>query len=118
MHSVLKKLPMSIHVFFLWIQIFMANDFNSVCGRKSSVGHLIKTKSGKMFLQHSSKGENSTKRKIKQNDYDNYQEPNLNNDQAYYEVKIISGANKKQRWEGRWEKTSNFGVILLFQFGV
>ena len=92
----------------------MATDFKSVCGRRSTVGYLIKTKAGKMFLQHSSKGENSTKRKIKQNDYDNYQEPNLNNDQAYYEVKIISGANKKQRWE----KTSNFGVILLFQFGV
>merc|ERR1712055_854925 len=108
-HSVLKNLPMSIHVFFFWIQIYMATDLKSVCGRKSSVGHLIKTKSGKMFLQqsskgenstkreinktksgkmflqHSSKGENSTKRKIKQTDYDNYQEPNLNNDQAYYE---------------------------------
>ena len=62
----------------------MATDFKSVCGRRSIVGHLIKTKTGKMFLQQSSKGENSTEREIKQNDYD--------------EVKIISGANKKQRW--------------------
>ena len=88
MHSVLKNLPMSIHVFFFWIQIYMATDFKSVCGRRSIVGHLIKTKTGKMFLQQSSKGENSTKREIKQNNYD--------------EVKIISGANKKQRW-GRGE---------------
>ena len=83
-HSVLKNLPMSIHVFFFWIQIYMATDFKSVCGRRSIVGHLIKTKTGKMFLQQSSKGENSTKREMKQNDY--------------AEVKIISGANKKQRW--------------------
>ena len=69
MHSVLKNLPMSIHVFFLWIQIFMATDFKSVCGRRSTIGHLIKTKAGKMFLQQSSKGENSTKRVIKENDY-------------------------------------------------
>jgi len=67
MHSVLKNLPMSIHVFFFWIQIYMATDFKSVCGRRSTVGHLIKTKAGKMFLQQSSKGENSTKREIKQN---------------------------------------------------
>jgi len=66
-HSVLKNLPMSIHVFFLWIQIYMATDFKSVCGRRSTIGHLIKTKAGKMFLQQSSKGENSTKREIKQN---------------------------------------------------
>merc|ERR1719341_783942 len=70
MHSVLKNLPMSIHVFFLWIQIFMATDFKSVCGRRSTVGHLIKTKAGKIFLQQSSKGENSTRREIKQNDFD------------------------------------------------
>ena len=61
---------MSIHVFFLWIQIYMATDFKSVCGRRSTIGHLIKTKAGKMFLQQSSKGENSTKREIKQNDYE------------------------------------------------
>ena len=67
MHSVLKNLPMSIHVFFFWIQIYMATDFKSVCGRRSIVGHLIKTKAGKMFLQQSSKGENSTMREIKQN---------------------------------------------------
>ena len=67
MHSVLKNLPMSIHVFFFWIQIYMATDFKSVCGRRSTIGHLIKTKAGKMFLQQSSKGENSTKREIKQN---------------------------------------------------
>ena len=58
---------MSIHVFFFWIQIYMATDFKSVCGRRSTIGHLIKTKAGKMFLQQSSKGENSTKREIKQN---------------------------------------------------
>ena len=48
----------------------MTTDFKSVCGRRSTVGHLIKTKPGKMFLQQSSKGEKSTKREIKQNDYD------------------------------------------------
>merc|ERR1712055_1247868 len=68
-HSVLKNLPMSIHVFFFWIQIYMATDLKSVCGRRSIVGHLIKTKTGKMFLQQSSKGENSTKREMKQNNY-------------------------------------------------
>ena len=49
----------------------MATDFRSGCvtGRRANVGHLIKTKSGKMFLQQSSKGENSTKRVIKENDY-------------------------------------------------
>ena len=61
---------MSIHVFFFWIQIYMATDFKSVCGRRSTIGHLIKTKAGKMFLQQSSKGENSMKREIKQNDFD------------------------------------------------
>ena len=69
-------MQMSILAFLFWVQIYLATDFKSgrVCGRKSSVGRLIKTKSGKMFLQQS---ENSTKKDIQQNDY------------HYHQVKIL-----------------------------
>ena len=49
----------------------MDSEFASghVTGRRSNVGNLIKTKSGKMFLQHLNKGKNSMKKDRSQNDY-------------------------------------------------
>ena len=49
----------SIHIFFLWFQIYICSEFENehFTGRRSSNhGNLIKTKSGKTFLQRSSKG--------------------------------------------------------------
>ena len=69
---VMKKLPTSIHVFFFWVQIYIASDLKGVRATepRSNVGFLKKTKSGKMFLQKSSKGENSTKKDINPKDYE------------------------------------------------
>jgi len=115
-HSVLKNLPMSIHVFFLWIQIYMATDFKSVCGRRSTIGHLIKTKAGKMFLQQSSKGENSTKREIKQNDFDGILTkplPNLEEADIMHVGKAVEG---KGRREGLYiRQGSQFGKGVWHQ---
>ena len=63
----MNNLATSIHIFFLWVQFFMASDFRSmrVTGRRSNVGHLIKTKAGKIFIQQSSK----EKKNVHQNDY-------------------------------------------------
>ena len=49
----------------------MDSEFASghVTGGRSNVGNLIKTKSGKMFLQHLNKGKNSMKKYRSQNDY-------------------------------------------------
>ena len=78
----MNNLSLSIHNFFLWVQFFMASDFRSmrVTGRRSNVGLLIKTQSGKTFLQQSSKG----KKQMHQNDYHSLD----------HQVKIIGGPNK------------------------
>ena len=69
------------------IQIYMAIVFGSmgVIAKRSHAGHLAKTKSGKVFLLHSSMGRNSTKKNKKiSRDYD---EKNLTGDN-FEKVKI------------------------------
>ena len=55
----------SFHIFLLLVQTYMASEVESrSVNRKGShhVGHLIKTRSGKVFLQRSSKKELSPKK--------------------------------------------------------
>jgi len=55
----MNSLTISIHIVFLWFQIYICSEFENehFTGRRSSNhGNLIKTKSGKTFLQRSSKG--------------------------------------------------------------
>ena len=48
-------------IFFSLVQIYMVFGSMRVIENRSQVGYLAKTKSGKVFLQHSSMGKNSTK---------------------------------------------------------
>ena len=67
--------------------------------RSSSVGNLIKTKSGKMFLQKSSKGKNSTKKDTRHND-DQRQETGHGLDE-YPQVSIIEWVKRDKNWRGQ-----------------
>ena len=69
-------------------------------GRRSNVGHLIKTKAGKIFLKQSSK----EKKKMHQHDYQTSYVNGHGLDEAH-QVKFIGGPNKK---EGM---TSNFSEL-------
>ena len=67
--------------------------------RSSNVGNLIKTKSGKMFLQKSSKGKNSTKKDTRHID-DQGQETGHGLDE-YPQVNIIGWVKRDKNWRGQ-----------------
>ena len=67
---------LSVHLLLLCLQIYLASKLargSSSIGKRSNAGHLIKTKSGKTFLQLSGKKTRITKdtRKESGNDYSN-----------------------------------------------
>ena len=54
----------SFHFVLLLVQIYLVSELESrnITGNGAQAGHLIKTKSGKIFLQHSSKNPISSKK--------------------------------------------------------
>ena len=52
-------------IFFSLVLTYMVFGSMGVIAKRSQVGHLAKTKSGKVFLLHSSMGGNSTKKNKK-----------------------------------------------------
>ena len=63
--SVLKTVLMANLIFFSLVQIYMVFGSMGVIEKRSQVGYLAKTKSGKVFLLNSSMGRNSTKKNKK-----------------------------------------------------
>ena len=86
----------------------MASDFRSmrVTGRRSNVGHLIKTKAGKIFIQQSSK----EKKNVHQNDYQTSYVKGHGLDEAY-QVKFIGMGQIKRG--GRPPSLVKFAPILF-----
>ena len=92
----------SIHIFFLWFQIYICSEFENehFTGRRSS-NNLIKTKSGKTFLQRSSKGKKYNTEIQKYNRQIKYhaQETESGFDE-YSQVNIIGWVIRENNLEG------------------
>ena len=63
----------SFHILLLLVKIYLASELerSSITGKGSHVGHLIKTKSGKVFLRRSSKTAISPKKHMDKGGRDN-----------------------------------------------